>query len=82
MLINDVKDGMQLRLTHGRRGTMKDNKRGIARVVEVEVPWQGFDIGSTYVDEMVYVRKDDTADWEEVEMLESQRKKLNTIRMV
>ena len=82
MLINDVKDGMQLRLTQGRKGTMKDNGRGIARVVEVEVPGQGFDVGSTYIDEIVYVKKNKEADWEEVVILESHRKKLNNIRVV
>ncbi len=78
MLTNDIKEGMSIRLTMGRRGTMKDNRRGITRVVEVEVPGQGFDVGATYVDEIVYVMVN--GKWVEVEMTESHRKKLGQLR--
>ncbi len=78
MLSNDIKEGMELKLTHGRTGVMKDNKRGITRVIEVPVSSQGFDIGSTYVDEFTHVKVDD--EWEEVELTPGHSKQLNQLR--
>ena len=82
MLANDIKEGFEVRMTHGRRAIMRDNKKGIIRVVEVEVPGQGTDVGSSYIDEMVYARKSEEHDWEEVEIIESHRSKLKNIRVV
>ena len=78
MLTNDIKEGMALKLTFNRKGTMKDNKRGITRVVEVKVPGQGFDVGSCYVDEITHVKNNDS--WEEVEVTVNHSKQLNQIR--
>lgn len=58
MVTNDIKEGMEIELTHGRKGVMRDNKRGIIRTVEVEVPGQGTDIGSCYINEILFVLVD------------------------
>ena len=74
MLINDIKSGMNIRLTHNRKGVMRDNKRGIIRVVEVEVPGQPSDVGSTYADEIIAVEGPNG--WEEIEITPAQKKQL------
>lgn len=52
MLSNDMKEGMEITMTGGRKGWIRDNKKGIIRTVEVEVPGQGSDFGSCYINEI------------------------------
>ena len=78
MLTNDIRDGDQIRLTDNRRGWMRDNKSGITRVVEVEVPGQGTDVGSCYIDEITMVKVNGL--WEKAEMLPQHKKKIQRIR--
>ena len=74
MLSNDIKSGMEIQLTHGREGWMRDNKRGITRVVEVVVPGQGTDVGSCYINEIISVKTENG--WEAVEYTEAHQKQL------
>jgi len=57
---------------------MRDNKKGIARVVEVRVPGQGFDVGSAYVNEIIKVEVNGV--WENVEITTAHTKKLNQLK--
>jgi len=77
MLTNDIKEGMPIQLTYGRVGTMKDNKKGIIRTVEVEVPGQGFDVGSCYINEIIMVKVDER--WQPTEIVAAHKKQLEKI---
>lgn len=77
---NDLKEGTEIRLTQRREGTIKDNKKGIIRVVEVAVFGQGFDVGSCYVNEIILAKINGV--WESVELSDSHEKQLNKIGWV
>ncbi len=77
MISNDVKDGMEIRLTHSRQGWMRDNKSGIIRTVEVEVPGQGTDVGSCYINELLSVKVDTI--WEPIAITPAHKTQLNKI---
>lgn len=68
MLSNDIKAGAKLVLTYGRKGTMRDNKKGIRRVVEVMNPFH--EIGSVYINEILL------ANGEQVEFTKDHLKQL------
>ena len=73
MFSNDIKKDMKIKLTHNRDGWMRDNKKCIARIVEVN-----FDVGSTYVDEIIKVEVNGV--WENVEITTAHTKKLNQLK--
>ena len=77
MLVNDIKEGMRLRFYDGRRGEMKDNKRGIIRTVEIYGNNGWFnDIGSCYVNEIMEVLPKKAGIWQKIELTAAQKKKL------
>lgn len=61
----DIKKGMRVRMDNGWYGTMKDNKRGTTRVVEVE----GFytETGSVYSHDIVLALPVAGGIWEIIE---------------
>ncbi len=81
MYANDMKDGMAIKMTHGREGHCRDNKRGIIRVVEVPVfgGQQGTDVGSCYVDEILKIQ-DFEGEWHAMELTKAHKKTLIDIR--
>lgn len=76
MLTNDIKKGMRIKLRNGWFGTMQDNKRGNARMCEVEGTYTEF--GSVYAWDIVHCCPDGF-NWERVELTEKQ---LETREMV
>lgn len=77
MLTNDIKEGMEIIMTQGRVGFMRDNKKGIVRTVEVKVPGQGTDVGSCYIYEIRSVKVN--GKWEHATMTEAHEKQLAKI---
>jgi ribosomal protein L21E len=69
-----MKDGMPITFFDGRTGWIRDNKKGITRLVEVTVQGQGSDFGSCYIDEIK------TVDGERHEIIPAHAKKLKAIK--
>ena len=78
MRINDVKKGMNIRMTSGRFGKMMDNKRGNIRMVEVTNGIFGPEIGSVYAKDILEVEVDGV--FEPVNLSEAQIKAARLIR--
>jgi hypothetical protein len=82
MLVNDIKKGMTISMTHGRVGTMLDNKKGNIRMVEVTNSVNGPEMGSVYAKDILMVRILESATgtepmdgvWVDVELSPAQRK--------
>lgn len=79
MFANEMKSGMEVLMTHGREGHIRDNKKGIVRVVEVVVPGKGTDVGSCYVDEIKEV-KDFEGNWHHLKLTADHQKKLDNLK--
>lgn len=77
MLINDVKKGMAITMTHGRVGKMADNKRGNIRMVEVTNGVNGAEIGSIYAKDILTVKT--ISGWEAVMLSPAQVKAAKNI---
>ena len=72
MHTNDIKKGMRVYLSQGWEGTMKDNRKGNTRMVEVEGIYT--EIGSVYAHDIVGVLDVANAQWVKIEHTPAQLK--------
>ena len=82
MLINEVKKGMPIRMTHGRVGTMLDNKKGNTRMVEVTNGMNGPEMGSVYAKDILSAQRtleSGVTVWVGVELSPAQKKSAGLI---
>lgn len=79
MLINDIKSGMRVSLRGGGLATVKDNKKGMTRLIEVETS-QGKDTGSEYA--FNFIKVEVGSKWEEVTMTPDQQKQAQKIKVM
>lgn len=85
MLVNDIKKGFAIRMTHGRYGVMMDNKKGNIRMVSVTNGMNGPEIGSIYAKDITEVAvngADMMPVFERVELSPAQLKAAAKIRAV
>ena len=89
MTHNELRKGMRVQLTPiptispmPRSGTLMDNTKGITRMVKIQEKNGYFrDIGSVYVNEILYYL-DDTNLFEPVEVSEAHQKKLDVLTSI
>jgi len=78
MKTNDIKKGMEVRLTNGWKAICADNMKGISRMFKVE----GFyaETGSIYVWDIDAVKVGDTdQSWERIELTPQQLKQRSVV---
>lgn len=78
VMINDVKSGWQVLTTSGATHTVKDNARGLIRLVEAQAP-QGKELGSEYAFHWKAARENENTPWRTCTMTPAQKKQADKI---
>ena len=71
MQTNDIKKGTRIKLHNGWFGTMMDNKKGNARLAEIQGIYT--ETGSVYAWDISHAHDSDNDQWLEIELTDKQK---------